>query len=208
MSRSDWRRAVVLVALLSLTALACGPKLSREEEIELVRSQYTAELQSLTVKQDPVLGGVPDNATAADAGAESEAPDVAAEVTGAAVQAADAGTAESASVGAETGSADDVEAAGDETASVRTDVILDILVSTRGQEYLPGITLDVEHVDEERRAKDRRTLWVDTTGLVRGAGTQITHVLENVDWEVGDGFFVEVRTPIPAEERSGYREFQ
>jgi hypothetical protein len=91
---------------------------------------------------------------------------------------------------------------------VRTDVILDILVSTTSSEYLPGITLDVEHADADRQAKDRRTLWVDTSGLVRGGGTQVTHVLENVDWEEGDAFYVEVRSPVPAEERADYKEFE
>ena len=130
------------------------------------------------------------------------------------------GATEEESLAAETEEASDAaenEAAGADPSAgvadapapaVRTDVILDILVSTTGQKYLPGVTLDVEHVDESRREKDRRTLWVDTSSLVRGGGIQVTHALENVDWEAGDGFFVEVRTPIPAEERADYREFQ
>jgi hypothetical protein len=91
--------------------------------------------------------------------------------------------------------------------AVSTDVVLDMLISTTSQEYLPGITIDLQHVDAERKEKDRRTLWVDTSGLIRGGGAQVTHVLENVDYETGDGFFVEVRTPVPPEDRASYREF-
>ena len=46
------RRAIVLLA----TALACGPGLTTEQEVEQRRTQYQASLQSLTVKQDPVIG--------------------------------------------------------------------------------------------------------------------------------------------------------
>ena len=92
--------------------------------------------------------------------------------------------------------------------AVRSDVIHDILVSTTSNEYLPGVTLDVEHVDADHEEKDRRTLWVDTSGLVRGGGTQVTHVLEDVDWQTGDAMYVEIRSPIPPEERAEYREFE
>ncbi len=37
--------------------------------------------------------------------------------------------------------------------------------------------------------------------------TQYTHVLEDVPYEEGDGFFAEIRHPVPAEERHLYREF-
>ena len=212
MSWSVTRGAVALVGLLLPAALACGPKLTPEEEIELVRSQYTAELKSLTVKQDPfaAAGGEPMG--------EPEAGAMAADAEGAAQAASqmEAAPAEAAPEGAADGAGaeGDAETPGvmDATMAaappVRSDVILDILLSTTSQEYLPGVTLDLEHVDADRRVKERRTLWVDTSSLVRGSGIQVSHVLENVDWEDGDGFFVEVRTPIPAEERADYREFE
>jgi hypothetical protein len=90
---------------------------------------------------------------------------------------------------------------------VRTDAILDILVSSAGEEQLPGLTLDIQHLDAERRSKDRCTFWVETATLARGESTQVTHTLENVAWETGDGYTVEVRKSIPSAERSGYREF-
>lgn len=164
-------RFLVALAVASW-ALACGPRLTHDQEIEILRSQYTAELKSLSVVQDPATAEVDQAAE----GAEDEAD----------------------------------EAAGldlDEP-PVRTDVLLDILVSTTAQEYLPGITLDLQHVDANRNEKGRDLLWVDTSGLVRGGGTQVTHVLEDVDYAPGDGFWVEVRTPVPPDLRPLYREFQ
>ena len=142
-------------------AVACG-RLTKEQEVELQRARYTATLQSLTVKQDPLPVVTP--AVAADVAAPS-AP------------------------------------------RVRTDAILDIVVTTSSEEPLPGVTLDVEHFDASRRAKDRSTFWVDTSQLANGKSAQITHVIENVAWDTGDTYVVSVRTPIPASERADYREF-
>ncbi|MDX1384118.1 MAG: hypothetical protein R3190_10775 [Thermoanaerobaculia bacterium] len=161
----------LILAVVVVAVAGCGPQLTPEEEIELLRSQYTAELTSITVKQDPGSG-------AAEATAGEEPPDV-----------------------------DDAAGLDLDQPPVRTDVVLDILVSTTSQDYLPGVTIDVQHVDAERREKDLRRLWVDTSSLVRGGGTQVTHVLEDVDYEVGDGFHVEVRSPVGEDERAEYREF-
>jgi hypothetical protein len=69
------------------------------------------------------------------------------------------------------------------------------------------VTIDVEHLDVSRRAKDRSTFWIDTSRLVKGQSAQVTHVLENVAWTTGDTYAVSVRTPIPESERPDYREF-
>ncbi len=113
------------IAVLLVGALGCGPRLTAEEKVELLRSQYTASLESLTVKQDPMVAGAADGGD--DGVADSAAP------------------------------------------VVRTDAILDIVVSTDGEEQLPGLTLDIEHLDADRRAKDRSTFWVETAALARGA---------------------------------------
>jgi hypothetical protein len=157
MSRGGHGRgsAAILPILLPMlvSALACGPRLTSAETIELRRSLYRAELRSLAVKQDPVAAG---------AGAPA----------------------------------------------VRSDAILQVVVTTAGQQDLPGVTLDVRQVGADRHVKERRQVWVETAGLGRGGETRVTHVMENVDWDAGDGFVVEVRTPIPAAERAAYREFE
>ena len=157
-------------ALVALLVVGCGPRLTPLEELELLRSQYAAELKSMSVLQDPDSGdaseGEQEDSLEAPAGLDLDQP------------------------------------------PVRTDILLDILVSTTAQEYLAGVTIDLEHVDGERNVKSaRRTLWVDTSTLVRGGGTQVTHVLEDVDYEPGDGFAVEIRNPVPEAERAEYREY-
>jgi hypothetical protein len=154
--------AAVLAAALLVGMLACGPRLSREEEVELLRSQYTATLASLTVKQEPIEAGTVGKAST------GEAP----------------------------------------PPRVRTDAVLDIVVSSNAEKPLPGLTIDIEHVDAQRRAKGRGTFWVETATLVQGQSTELQHVLENVAWETGDTYAVEVRRAIPAEQRSEYREFE
>jgi len=216
MSRRETRDTSALLGsclLVALFAHSCGPQLTPEQKTEMLRSQYTAELKSLTVKQDPVAGGGADTLgeIAADELAAADALH-APEASATGLEPAEAAKTEESDLAADRAAADAVEtaaldASGAAAPAVHTDVILDILVSTTSQEYLPGLTLDVEHVDANRREKDRRTLWVETSGLVRGGGVQVTHVIENVDWEPGDGMFVEVRTPIPTEERAQYREF-
>jgi hypothetical protein len=146
-----------------LWAVGCDQRLTREDRVELLRSQYTVSLESLTVKQEPLVEGA---AAAGEGGARGSAP-----------------------------------------RRVRADAILDIRVSSGGAEQLPGLTVDIAHLDAERRAKDRCRLWVETAALAPGRSTQVTHTLDDVAWETGDAYTVEVRKSIPAAERADYREF-
>jgi hypothetical protein len=86
------------------------------------------------------------------------------------------------------------------------EVLLDVLVRHAGGEPLPGITLDVSMVDARRQEKARRRLWIDLPPAVGTGGTQLSLVLTDVDYQPGDGFWVEVRSPVPAAERGEYRE--
>ena len=155
------RAAPTLLAMLGV--LGCGPRLTREERVQLLRSQYSVSLESLTVKQEPLLDG---GAAGSERGVQEATSPV-----------------------------------------VRADAILDILVSSAAEERLPGLTLDIEHLDAERRSKDRCTFWVETAALSQGESAHVRHTLENVAWETGDAYTVEVRKSIPSGERSGYREF-
>lgn len=105
------------------------------------------------------------------------------------------------------GEAADAEASETAAPKIKTDVLLDILLSVKGADLLPRITLDLTQNDSTEAEKGRRTLWVDSSDVREGIGVQITHVLVDVDYETGDRFHVEVRSPIPPEERSAYREF-
>jgi hypothetical protein len=92
--------------------------------------------------------------------------------------------------------------------AVQQNVVLDILVRNDNDERLPGLTLDVTQADRDGHEKATWKVWVDSSGIGPGPGVQLSHVLKDVDYQQGDGFNVEVRTPIQPAERSDYREFE
>lgn len=93
----------------------------------------------------------------------------------------------------------------DEPATV--DVLLDILVHNEGSGTLDGITVDLTIADPDGAEKERQLLWIETAGLTKGSQSQVVYELNGVAYTEGDGFHVEVRHPIPMEERGDYREF-
>lgn len=189
------RLSIITVALvLALAAAtACGPELSPEEEIADNRSHYSAEINGIAVQSTPMEPAVGETGEGEQAEGAGEA--------------APAEEAEGETAGAE--ASDPME--GEQAASpeVRQDVILDILVSKEGRgESLDHLTVDIEQVDENKNVKETWRAYLDVSDVHRGPGTQITHRLEDVDYEEGDGFFAEVRHPVPPEERTEYRELQ
>ncbi len=102
---------------------------------------------------------------------------------------------------------DGVDLSGILEPELKTDVLLDLIVSTDSQDTLDGVTIDYEHVDAGQNAKDSRKLWIDTSNVVRGVGSQVTVVVEDADYVEGDGFFVTVRSPVPLAEQGDYREY-
>ncbi len=102
----------------------------------------------------------------------------------------------------------DAEAEGDMPAEpALVNVMLDILVHNEGSGALDGITVDLTIADPDGMEKERRLLWLETAGLIKGSQSQVVHELHDVAYNEGDGFHVEVRHPIPMEERGDYREF-
>ena len=94
----------------------------------------------------------------------------------------------------------------DDPAAASQQIVLDVLVEWAGGEALPGITLDVSMADATGKEKAHRRVFADVSKVDRG-GAQISLVLDELPYRAGDGFFVEVRVPVPAAERSEYREF-
>ncbi len=86
-------------------------------------------------------------------------------------------------------------------------VLLDFLIHNEGSGTLDGVTVDLTIADPDGNEKERHLLWVDTTGLTKGSQRQVAHELTDVAYVEGDGFHVEVRHPIPMEERGDYAEF-
>ncbi|HUP42372.1 MAG TPA: hypothetical protein VM599_04110 [Thermoanaerobaculia bacterium] len=172
------RTSILIPLLLALAACAGEPE-DPAERVAEARAGYTARLNSYAVDQVPL-----DPAPAPTVGPPGEA-----------------GTA-----GEPLGETAEAEAPVE--VPLRQDVILDILVSREGHEALPGITVDVTQADSRDNEKASWKVYLDTSDLFRGPGVQMVHRLEDVVYEEGDGFFVEVRHPIPAAERGEYRELR
>ena len=109
-----------------------------------------------------------------------------------------------ADAGADTEPADEAAAP---TGPAMFTVLLDFLIHNEGSGTLDGVTVDLTIADPDGNEKERRLLWVDTTGLTKGSQRQVAHELTDVAYVEGDGFHVEVRNPVPMEERGDYREF-
>lgn len=172
--------ALAALAVLGLAAVgltACGPSDPQERVAEL-RGRYTAELNSFSVQEVPLE---PEPLPGEEGEMEGEEA-----------------AAEEAAGG---------EGEGMEPVPVRKDALLDILIQNRANEPLPGLTLDVTLVDADKNEKARYRPYMDTSGLLKGRGESFIHRVEDVPYEPGDGFHVEVRHPIPAAERGEYREF-
>lgn len=100
---------------------------------------------------------------------------------------------------------------GEETAMVEPQVVqnvlVDILIQHDSDDGLPGVTVEIYQVDAADQSKAHWQLWVDTDGLARATAKQISHTLEDVSYEDGDGFAAEIRR-VPEAERGDYQEFE
>lgn len=91
---------------------------------------------------------------------------------------------------------------------MRLDAVLDVIVQHDSNKPLDGITLDVTMVDGQQNEVDSWRYWVDTKGLPKANQRPYSLVFEDVAYEEGYGFHVEVRSPIAPSERGDYREFE
>lgn len=183
------RRVHTLFLLIcaALTVWGC-PKATPEERVAQARARYSVTLNGFFAKEEPM-------------------PEVAA-ATEAAGEAAAAAVAEEAAVASEEAAEGEEEAEEMEMDGPRpVDVLLDLIVQHDMDTALPGITVDLTMVDADKTEKGAWRIWIETDGLPKANQKQITHILEGVNYEDGDGFSVEIRSRIPAEELGAYREF-
>jgi hypothetical protein len=85
-------------------------------------------------------------------------------------------------------------------------VVLDVAIRSDARPAPEGLTLDVSIAGPGGQERERKRIWVATPGLGPG-GIQVSVPLEGVDYRPGDGYWVEVRSPVPPAERGEYREF-
>ena len=183
-------RTVSALSVLALGLMACEQP-THEERVTELRAKYEASLNGFAVRETPVAMDLETVPGEGEAATDEALDEVAAEETGAVDVAGEEGEME-------TGEAMEP--------MMRYDVILDIVVRHTSNEMLPAITLDLSHADVAGVEKEHRRLWVDTSDLAKGDSLQVNETLEDVDYEEGDGFHVEVRRPIPPAERGEYRE--
>ena len=168
---------VASVLLAGVLLSGCAAK-SPADKVADLRGQYSARLNGFLLEEEPLVTEVP----------ELEAVEI---------------VDEAVIDGVEPGEVVEELAA----IEVREKVRLDILIQHRSDEKLPGITVDISMVDSAEVEKGHWQVWFDTSEVTKATVTQFTHLLEEVGYEEGDGFFVEIRHPIPVEERGDYREF-
>lgn len=94
-----------------------------------------------------------------------------------------------------------------EPVAVSQRVLLDILIKHDSNQKLPGITVEISMADPDGQEKNHWRVWFDTSDIEKANVTQFTHILEDVSYEEGDGFFAEIRHPVPEAERGDYKEF-
>ncbi|TNF71954.1 MAG: hypothetical protein EP299_10550 [Acidobacteria bacterium] len=175
-----WSCFLLVVSILAGGLVACSPK-SPEEKVAQTRSLYKARLNGFIVREEPV-GGV-EEFVETEISAEEPADEVIEEVTEEEIR-------------------EELE-----PVPVVQKVLLDILIQHDSPEKLPGLTVDISMVDAQGNDKGHWRVWFDTANIVKATPTQFTHVLEDIGYVEGDGFFVEVRQPIPASEYGDYKEF-
>jgi hypothetical protein len=86
------------------------------------------------------------------------------------------------------------------------DVRLDLRLSHSPGDELSGLTLEVGLVDTAGTEKEHSRIWVDAAGMT-GGEKRVSNRLEDVPYVEGDRFVASVRSPVPAAERSLYKEF-
>lgn len=182
-------RGVALVGLavvLAACGLACAGPGKPADRIETVRALYSAEVTGFVVERP--AGAGPASATAS-------AP---AEATPPADLAAQPETAPSPS--------------GDESSGLVAppaavaDVRLDLRLSHSPGDELSGLTLEIGLLDSAGTEKEHYRIWVDAAGMA-GGEKKVSNRLEDVPYVEGDRFVASVRSPVPAAERSLYKEF-
>ena len=174
---------VLLVVFLSLLLSACTPP-----TVDEMRAGYKVELN----------GWVPQPMQAPEASMDDAVTEEAAEAAAASTESAEG-------EGAEGEAAAEAEPAG--PAEVPTDILFDLVVRFNGLEALPGITVDLVHVDSAQQRKNVYRHWIDTSSMLKGEPLQESFKLEGVPFVEGDAFAAEMVAVVPEADRGEYREY-
>jgi hypothetical protein len=174
--------AALAAAAVLATLVACTPP-TPVERVSKLRAEYEAELNSFSIRETPVVAMGMEEMEGEEA-------------------MADAGAME------EEGAMEGEDGGEEMQMSVRQDAVLDIVLrKTGGTDTLAGVTVDIYQVSADETEKATYRVFVDAARLNPGSRKAVSHVLEDVDYEEGDGFAVELRQPVPPELYGEYQEY-
>jgi len=194
------RTAQILVfSLLSAVLLLAGcAQKSPEEQVAETRAEYTVQLNAF-LPQEPEA-----EEPAAEEGEEMAEGEEAMAEEGGEEMAGD-------EMAGDEMAGDEMAGEGDEAMAdegPRTaEILFDLIVQFDGDEPLPGITVDISHADPFEKEKAVYHHWIETGDMIKGQTNQESFVKEIPNFETGDVFSVDLRSYVPPEERSEYREF-
>lgn len=185
------RKPLLLLLCLSLIAMlsivGCAPK-DPIERIAQSRQEYTVKLNQFLVQDPPAPEPAPEPMVDE---ADGEATD------------GDAGE-EPATDETDAGDYSDFEP--EPVGPQPKNVLFDLIVGYDGSDPLPGLTVEVSQIDPFQKEKATYRHYLELPNLRTGT-TQTDFVLENIMFEDGDGFSVDLRMVVPEAERGEYREF-
>ncbi len=170
-------KAVVIISLF-LLQISCKKK-SQAEKVEEMRSKYAVKLNSWIVKEDVAQETFEQEDTTTE------------EIDGEETKAAEG----------------EENQETQEAVPKKVTVLLDFLVRHSNSEPLPGITVEVYQMDKNKQKKREFKIYLPTEDLLPNISKQITYELKDIELEDGDGFAVEIISPVPPEQRGEYKEF-
>lgn len=177
--------AAILAAAVVLVSFAACKQLTPAEKVSKLRSEYSAELNSFTIRETPMTGAMGEEGMM-DEGMEGEAM-------------GDEAVGDQMDEGMDAMAMD---------VPTRKDAVLDIVLRKEGgTDRLPGITVDIYQVGPDEQQKATYRVYVDTSRLNPGSRKAVSDVLEDVDYSEGDGFAVEIRGAVPPEMYPEYQEY-
>ena len=189
---------IVALAILVLALTACAQK-SPEERVAEARAKYKVTLNAfLPQDPEPVIDELAGDDTMPEETAEASEAAASAEAVAVAAESAEGEEGEEGEEG--------MGEEGAEIPSPLRSVFFDLIVQFDGTESLPGITVEITHADPFEKEKGAYRYYLETGKMVKSELKQMSITLEDVPFETGDLFSVEVRQVVPAEERGEYKE--
>ncbi|MEM9553889.1 MAG: hypothetical protein AAGC60_06505 [Acidobacteriota bacterium] len=205
---SSSRSSVALFALLLLvvTLVACGPTDPVAKVIQERNQNYTVELTGWFPKKVDVLDAMVDAASDATADAAEGIEDAAADVADAVAEGDADAVGDALAEGADALAAGAEEIGEAVTGPTTETIVFDVAVIYQGRNPLPGVTVEVAHVDSTQTEKETWLEYLETGEMRTGESRQTSFEIADVELVEGDAFSVTLLQAVPAEDYAEYPE--